>query len=165
MKKYFTMLVLAVILFGVWEACEARTVRGRVIRVSDGDTITILTRGRQQHKIRFYGIDAPELHQPYGQQSKEALERFVADRDVSVEELYADDYGRIVGLVNVDGVNVNAQMVKTGNAWVYTFFCKKRFCREWAASELAARRGRSGLWRWKNPVPPWDWRRASRKRH
>jgi len=78
---------------------HADTLTGRVVGVADGDTITVLDANRQQHKIRFQGIDAPEKAQPFGQRSKQNLSRMVFGKDVRVEWDKRDKYKRIVGKV------------------------------------------------------------------
>ena len=99
-----------------------------------------------------------------GRKSGEALARLVAGENVRVVPMYTDDYGRIVGLVeNGDETEVNREMVKNGWAWVYTHFCKADFCREWKIYERQARERKKGLWRGKNPQPPWEWRRYDRR--
>lgn len=164
MKKIALFLVLAVVVISGCSSGEAKSIRGRVSRISDGDTFTVVTSGNQRHKVRLYGIDSPELHQAFGQKARNQLEKLIDGRNVSVEEVSGDDYGRIVGIVRIGGENLNQQMVKSGYAWVYHHYCKKSFCREWEADEAAARRARRGLWRDRDPIPPWDWRRANRKR-
>lgn len=64
-------------------AANAETLSGRVVGVSDGDTITVLDGSRQQHKIRLLGVD-PEKAMPFGQRSKESLSRLVFERDEDV---------------------------------------------------------------------------------
>lgn len=164
MRFHIILTLLTVLFLSACHSGEARTIRGRVARISDGDTITVLTAGNRQLKVRFYGIDAPELHQAFGKKAREALEKILAGREVSVAEVNIDDYGRTVGLVRADGINVNREMVKSGYAWVYDYFCKKSFCREWQRDEQAARRARRGLWQDREPIPPWEWRRAGHKR-
>lgn len=160
------MALALVALYGaISSPLGAKTLEGRVVRVADGDTITILDRYKRQHKIRLYGIDAPELHQSFGRKSRQNLERLVAGRDVRVDVIDIDEYGRNVGLVKNGGVIANQQMVRDGLAWVYRYFCKQNFCRDWERLEQAARRARKGLWSEKNPTPPWKWRRAERREH
>ncbi len=65
-------------------AAEAATLSGRVVGVHDGDTITVLDAGRQQHKIRLAGIDAPESKQAFGNRSKQNLSKWVYNRQVTV---------------------------------------------------------------------------------
>lgn len=165
MKKITVCVILAAVFIAGCSGGDGKTIRGRVARISDGDTLTIIASGNKRQKVRLYGIDAPELHQAFGQKARNQLEKLIDGRDVSVEELYGDDYGRTVGIVKIGGENINQQMVKSGFAWVYEHYCKKSFCRDWEGDEAAARRARKGLWREKDPMPPWDWRRANRKRH
>jgi len=82
---------------------SAATLTGSTVRVTDGDTIVILSEGNVQHKIRLQGIDAPERGQAYGTKSKEHLAGLVAGRFVVVEYDKRDRYGRIVGKVLVGG--------------------------------------------------------------
>src|SRR5215813_12914433 len=77
----------------------AQTLVGRVIRVADGDTITILDSTNTQHRIRLQGIDAPESHQAFGTQSKKSLSDMIFDNDVTVIYEKTDRYGRVVGKI------------------------------------------------------------------
>ena len=133
---------------------------GRVVRVADGDTVSILDQDKRQHKVRLFGIDSPERDQPFGIAAKKALARRVADRNVGVVVIETDSYGRTVGTVYLDAVNINAAMVADGYAWWYRFYAPNN--PELAASEETAREKRLGLWSEPRPVPPWDWRRGRR---
>lgn len=66
-------------------AAMADTVAGRVVAISDGDTVTVLDSDNRQHKIRLAGIDAPESHQPFGQKSKTNLSALTYNREVVAE--------------------------------------------------------------------------------
>ena len=76
---------------------------GRVVRIADGDTITVLDGINAQHRIRLQGIDAPESNQPFGTQSKKNLSDMIFDREVTVEYEKADQYGRLVAKILLDG--------------------------------------------------------------
>ena len=165
MKKIAAFFLLTILSMTACAGEDGKTIRGRVARISDGDTITVVTAGNKRQKVRLYGVDAPELHQAFGQKARTQLEKLIDGHDVNVEEVDIDDYGRVVGIVTIGGENLNLQMVKSGYAWVYSHFCRKSFCRDWEREEAEARRARRGLWREKEPMPPWDWRRANRKRH
>ncbi len=134
----------------------------KVVSVSDGDTITVLHSGRQD-KIRLYGIDTPEKAQDFGQKAKEITSALVAGRNVDVETMDTDRYGRTVGMVRVDGVILNELIIENGYAWVYRQYCKERFCSAWLKSEEKARQQKKGLWAGTNIVAPWDWRHASKE--
>ena len=139
----------------------AGEIAGRVVRIADGDTITILDAANSQHKIRLYGIDAPESHQAFGQRSKQHLSSLVFGRDVIVKYKSCDKYGRILGTVFADGKDVNLEMLKAGLAWHY-----KRYdaTPAYAQAEGAARAARLGLWQDKSPIEPESFRKAKRQR-
>nr|DAS58514.1 MAG TPA: nuclease-like protein [Caudoviricetes sp.] len=126
---------------------------GKVVSIHDGDTITVL-QGKQQIKVRLFGVDAPELKQPYGKKSKQFLANLIAGQIVEVEENGKDRYKRTIGTVYLGGTDINAQMVANGYAWAYRKFSKK-----YTAQESKARKQGLGLWQEKEPTPPWEWRR------
>lgn len=128
-------------------------ISGKVVSIHDGDTITIL-QDKQQIKVRLFGIDAPELKQPYGKKSKQFLSNLIAGKNVEVDENGKDRYKRTIGTIYVNGTDINAQMVANGYAWAYRKFSKK-----YTAQESKAKKQGLGLWRDKEPIPPWEWRR------
>ena len=93
-----------------------------MVRVADGDTITVLTAGNMQEKIRFHGIDAPEKDQAFGQKSKQRLSDYVFGKDVTVTWKSKDKYGRILGTVWLGSTDINLQMLRDGYAWHYKRF-------------------------------------------
>lgn len=135
------------------------TPAGRVIKVSDGDTVTILTPEHQKQRIRLAEIDTPERKQPWGAQAQRALSSRVAGRDISLSVHDIDRYGRVVAVVYVDGRDVNAELVQAGHAWVYRRYLKRP---ELLDLEADARRHKRGLWALPAPerIPPWQWRAA-----
>jgi len=100
---------------------------GKVVSVTDGDTIKVL-HDSQQIKIRFYGIDTPEKKQAFGQKAKQFTANMVAGQIVDVEEITFDRYGRTVGIVRIGTVCLNEEIIKAGFAWVYTWYCDKLMC-------------------------------------
>lgn len=103
-------------------AAEASIIRGRVVGVSDGDTVTVLDAGRRQHKIRLLGVDAPEKDQDFGERSKQNLSDLVYFKDVAVEYKKQDGYGRTLGKVLVGGKSANLEQVRAGLAWFYRHY-------------------------------------------
>jgi endonuclease YncB( thermonuclease family) len=97
----------------------AKELSGRIVRVADGDTVTVLDRAKVQHRVRLAGIDAPERAQPYGARAKDHLAALVAGRQVVVEWQKQDRYGRIVGKVLLSGRDINLAMIDAGLAWHY----------------------------------------------
>jgi endonuclease YncB( thermonuclease family) len=138
----------------------AETLTGRVVSIADGDTLTLLTAANQQVKVRLHGIDTPEARQPWGTRARQALSEITFRHDVRVEVKDTDRYGRTVGRVYAGPLDVNAELVRRGMAWVYS-----RYNRDPAlpALEAEARAARRGLWADPRPVPPWDWRRQNRR--
>jgi endonuclease YncB( thermonuclease family) len=96
---------------------EPPTLTGKVIKIADGDTLTILDGAKKQTRIRFWGIDAPESKQDFGQKAKQALSGLTFGNDVRVEVTDTDRYGRTVGIVFVGDVNLNRKLVEDGWAW------------------------------------------------
>lgn len=134
---------------------------GRVVKVSDGDTITVLDSSKTQQKIRLQGIDAPEKGQAFGKASGKFLAGLVAGRDVKVQWSKKDRYGRILGTVYVDGREVNLEMLRAGMAWHYK---KYDSTPAYAQAETEARAAKRGLWQDKNPTEPEEFRKAKRER-
>jgi len=145
-------------------SARADTLTGYVIGIADGDTITVLDSGRQQHKIRLAGIDAPEKGQPFGDRSKQNLAAMVFNKSVQVEWNKQDRYGRTVGKVMVNGVDANLEQVKAGQAWWYEKYRMEQSPedqRRYASAEQDARARRVGLWGDSLPVAPWDFRHGN----
>lgn len=144
----------------------AESFHGKVIAVSDGDTVKVLREenGQKiQEKIRLLGIDAPEKKQPYGPQSKEALSRKIFGREVEVEWKKKDRYGRTLGKIKLDGKDMNLTQVEEGLAWHYVQYRKEEFPGDadlYDAAEIKARDARIGLWAATTAKAPWDYRRA-----
>ena len=135
--------------------------QGKVIHVTDGDTIVVLTEDKEQMRIRLYGIDAPESRQPFGSKATRYVRDIAALEIVEIDERYMDRYGRTIATVYLpDGTNLNEELVRVGLAWVYTRYCDEQpMCSRWDKLQQEARENRIGLWVDKNPVPPWVWRR------
>jgi endonuclease YncB( thermonuclease family) len=144
----------------------AATIEGRVVGVSDGDTITVLDAAKTQHKIRLAGIDAPESKQAFGQASKKHLSDLVFGKNVTLDCGKTDKYRREVCVVLVNGQDANLAQVKAGMAWWYRKYQKEQTPRqreEYEGAETAAKAGRIGLWQETDPVPPWEWRHPKRE--
>ena len=96
--KPLTVLILVGLMLTATPAA-ADVLQGKVVGITDGDTLTVLDAQRHQHRIRLNGIDAPESSQPFGQVSKQNLSRLVFGQTVSVIWHKTDRYGRIVGTI------------------------------------------------------------------
>lgn len=148
---------------------QAEIFSAKVIVVMDGDTVMVL-RGGQKLKIRLANIDAPEVAhagmgeqspgsqqgQSFGMQSRASLEQMVGRKQVRVESLAQDQYGRTVGLLSVDGLNVNAEQLRRGMAWEYSHYHADK---QYVALQSEAQQARRGLWSESDAQAPWQWRK------
>lgn len=143
----------------------AETFEGKVVGISDGDSISVLRTGRAV-KVRLWRVDAPETGQAYGTKAKQFTSDLVFGRNVTVVVKDTDQYGRLVGLVKFigkdeDGKEVvrelNLELVKAGMAWWYKQFA--RYSESLTEAEEDARKAKRGLWVDPSPVAPWDYRK------
>jgi len=135
---------------------------GLVIAVADGDTITVLTKDKQQVRIRLYGIDCPEIGQPFSARAKQTTSDAVFGKNVTVQPIETDRYDRTVAVVFMPGGrSLGAHLVREGLAWVCTeeYCTRKDICEPLRKLEQAARTAKQGLWINKAPEPPWEWRK------
>ena len=115
-------------------------------------------------KIRLYGIDTPEKKQAFGTRAKQFTSDLCLGKTVDVDPVNTDHYGRTVALIKLEnGKVLNEEIVRFGFAWVYGAYCKKPVCLEWTRLEHEANKAALGLWKDKNAVPPWEWRRERRR--
>lgn len=153
-------LMAAVILAGMPQRAGALVYTGKVVRVIDGDTISLRTDQGSIVRIRLSDIDAPERGQSYGREAKRVLQQLVAGRSVVARVNDTDRYGRSVARIDRGGVDVNAEMVRRGAAWAYTRYQTDGRFPMW---ERQARVLRVGMWtRGGDAVPPWQWRATTR---
>lgn len=172
---------IAALLFGLVAGASAGELQGRVVAVSDGDTIDVLDASNTPVVVRLANIDAPETSchqhreasaeacietsQAFGKASKKSLAELVAGktvRVVTVDGKHGTSYGRVVGTVYVDALDANLEQVRRGYAWHYTAYAQRQQPPDafaaYADAERSARAAAAGLWADKSPVPPWDFR-------
>lgn len=147
--------MLAILLAVVFATAD-QTIEGKVVAITDGDTLTLLV-DNEQIKVRLIGIDAPEKTQAFGTQSRAKLGELVFGKPVTVHSTGKDRYGRTLGTVLVDGQSVNLAMIRAGLAWHHKAYSKDAAL---SRAEYDARKSGRGLWGDKNPVPPWEFRKA-----
>ena len=109
------------------------------------------------YEIRMYGIDAPELKQPYGKKSAQALRSYIVNKNIKVIKIGSDTYGRLIGKVYVGKTYINLEMVKSGHAHWYRKYAPKD--KDLQQAEQNARKSRCGLWSQANPILPSQWRK------
>jgi len=150
--------LLFALLIALAAPLHAFSFEGRVTRVKDGDSLMIYRPDvRRESEVRLAGIDAPELAQPWGIQSRSALRRLIAGRTVRVEVTDRDRYNRLVGKLHLGRTYVNARMAYDGNAWAFARYLPDPQIR---AGHDAARRAGRGLWSLPpdQRIPPATWR-------
>jgi endonuclease YncB( thermonuclease family) len=173
-RKWIALLVVLGGLWTIWQksngvsAITKNAYEGKVIAVSDGDTIKVLTADMQTHKIRFANVDAPEKAMPYGQEAKATLSAKIFGRSVRVEVETIDQYQREVGRIFLDDRDINLAQLAEGYAWHYVQYARKGqnsvVFNQYNEAQQAAKEQHLGLWQDVDPTPPWDWRRAKKAR-
>jgi endonuclease YncB( thermonuclease family) len=154
------LLILIVIAF--IGSASAELLTGSVTSVHDGDTLTLHTDAGTK-KIRLAGIDAPELKQPFGPESRDALRQSILNQAVTIDTMKHDRYGRAVGKVLLNGEDVNLKLVSAGLAWVYTDYIKELSVEDrlqYRTAETVANDAHIGLWQDEQPVAPWTYRKT-----
>ena len=157
--KYHSMkplFLLSLLLLSL--AVFSAEIKGKVVAVSDGDTITVLDKmDKGNFKIRLDKIDAPEKKQPFGSKAKQFLSSLIFGKQVTVRFKAVDRYGRIIGTVYCDEVEINLVMVQNGYAWHYRHYDKTP---AYIHAEKLARANKKGLWADNAPVNPYKFRKS-----
>jgi len=141
---------------------NAKTIEGLVVGVADGDTITVLDQQKNTYKIRLQGIDAPEKKQAFGEKSKQSLHDLVHGKQVRIEYDKEDKYGRIVGKITLDDLDICLQQLMLGMAWHYKKYQNEQSVADrvvYNDAELKSKSLKLGLWADETPTPPWEFRK------
>jgi endonuclease YncB( thermonuclease family) len=146
--RLFVFLIIPLYLFAI---------NGKVVKITDGDTLTILTDINEQIKIRLHGIDAPEKKQAFGEASRKNLADLCANKTAIIEDKGQDRYKRTLGIVYCDSVNANEKQVQDGYAWAYTQYSK-----DYIKYEKEAKEAKKGLWQDKSPIAPYNYRKSKK---
>jgi endonuclease YncB( thermonuclease family) len=152
-----TLLAPIIVILGLAIPGDPSDFTGKVVGISDGDTLTVLAPGDRPVKVRLHGIDAPETGQPFGSRAKQAASELAFGQVVRIEVRDTDRYGRTVAeVIMPDGRSLNRELVREGMAWHYVKYAPGD--RELGALQVRAREGKVGLWSESGPIAPWDWR-------
>lgn len=127
---------------------------GKVIKISDGDTFRVLFE-QTSIRIRMNSIDCPEKKQDFYQVAKDALASLIFNREVRITVSGYDRYGRVLGDVFINDLNINLAMVEGGFAWHYKKYSSSQL---FADAENRAKMALRGLWSMSNPIAPWYFR-------
>lgn len=153
------LLLLVFLIFPI--LLSAHTLKGKIIRVSDGDTVVVLDSTNTQHRVRLDGIDCPEKGQPFGTKAANFVKELTRQTEyVIVEWEKKDRYGRILGVLYVGDINVNEKLLENGLAWHYKHFNQDQ---KLADLEQQAKDKKLNIWSEKNPIEPYQWRKGKRE--
>ncbi len=159
-KFFLSLLFLAGMLF----AADADELKGKVVKVVDGDTLHInITGGPKKQRLRFQGIDAPEIEQQHGKKSARFLADLLLKKEVTIKtapKRQYDQYDRMLGKVYINGKDVELIMLSEGMAWHYKYYNKEK---QYADAEQSARAAKKGLWKDPNPIQPYEFRKQQKK--
>ena len=154
--KLFTLFI-----FLFYQTCIAIE-KGIIVNVVDGDTVHLLNDNEEKLKVRLQHIDAPELDQSYGKESRFVLEKLILNKKVTVIGDKKDKYKRLLGVISLDEMDINLEMIKAGAAWHFKKYAKFDQAQEqyqiYDENEHQAKLKKIGLWK-ENAISPWLWRK------
>jgi micrococcal nuclease len=136
----------------------SQTYQGSIIRVIDGDTYVFQTQ-EGSFVVRMQGIDAPEKDQPYSKESTDFLKKYL-NKEAIVIKTGMDRYGRTLGNLIIDSLDINMLSIKNGCSWHFKKYSKDH---EYANAEEYAKSNKLGLWSSIEPIAPWGWRNNNKK--
>ncbi len=137
-----------------------------ILSIHDGDTIKVINEYGKTVKIRLFGIDAPELKQEFGKSSQKCLQRLLSNNNVTYttdNNFFSqgrDKYGRVLATIYNGSININHEMIKQGCAWNYFKYSYSLYGQY---LQYNAKYEKKGLWKYKNPQEPWNYRKYKKK--
>jgi len=136
-----------------------------VVAVHDGDTLRAQCSDAPGAapvviNVRLAEVDAPEMAQPWGRASRDALRVLCLHKRATVAPVTLDRYGRTVARVTCKGVDASRRQVERGMAWVYVKYAAKDT--PLLALQGRAQHYRRGLWRDGDAIDPAQWRHLAR---
>ena len=150
-------IIFSVLLFFNHSLFAQEIIYGKITKIIDGDTVEFLTETNDLLKVRLIEIDAPELEQKFGNESKNNLTELCEGKEGYLEKTGEDYYGRILARVFCDEINANTHQLITGMAWVYDEYNKTMDNYQY---QIKAKKRELGLWSEEFPLPPWDFRKG-----
>lgn len=134
-------------------------ITGKVVSITDGDTLIVRESPTKSVTVRLVHIDAPEKGQAFGTRARQKLSELAYGKEAEVVGISKDRYGRTLGEVTVDGKSINLEMVRQGMAWAYVDFSPPA---EYENEQATAKMRSRGLWADREPMPPWEFRKQRR---
>lgn len=161
------MISLVILITSIWNHNQDSFYY--ILSCNDGDTCQVKLRENLILPLRLVGIDAPEWgksgKQPYGEESKNHLNRRVKNQWVKIDIYGVDKYRRILGDIKVKGSSINLNLVKEGLAECYKGKSPKGYQRiqECKKLEEEAKKFRKGMWSSSTYVSPGEFRKQNKK--
>lgn len=158
--------IAALLIACSFSAANAEKVNAKILAVRDGDSLKVLMPDGKIERVRLNAIDAPELKQPFGRESRDLLASAIDGKNVTMFTLdHRDKYRRLIATIFCNGRDENLEQLRRGAAWLFTKYA--RLARDRAgypAAELAARSQQRGLWALDESQPPWEFRKQRQAR-
>jgi len=171
----FLVFLFSILLLPPPSYAILRTVEGTVSKVSDGDTVQVITAEGTKLRVRLYGCDAPEteqinrrtgainkLGQAYGEEAMQTLQTKVWKKNVRVDIIDIDRHCRMVSMIWLDNRNINLEMVREGYAEAYQEYLKEPYRSQFLDAERKAKAQREGIWGVSNYERPSEFRKRMR---
>ncbi len=151
--KYFVSTLLFSL---VSILATANDIKGKVVKVIDGNTLQVMDRDGKTFNLLLAGIDCPELEQAYGKEARLCLLKLTLGKQVDVKILGNDRLGNAVAELLVNGKrDPRIQLLNEGLAWT----TEKAPKSDLESLRATAQAKKKGLWKQENPTPPWVYRR------
>lgn len=163
---YWAMVGLCLFVMTLGQPCTASAWPGQVVKVHDGDTVTVRNAEGELYRVRIYGVDCPEMKQKWGEEAQDMTVSLLGGKTVQVIAVNRDKYKRhVAGIILLEDMLVLQDvLVSAGLAWVDNRFCKIDACKLWILHQADAQKAKRGLWSDSAAKAPWDWRREQRKK-
>ncbi|MDD7887100.1 thermonuclease family protein [Flavivirga sp. 57AJ16] len=140
---------------------QDKEILGKIVGITDGDTFKLLKKDSVLIKIRIANIDCPEKKQPYSEKAKQFTSQAIFNKNIKLESLKKDLYGRFIcHVIYDDSLNLGHELLKQGLAWRYIKYSKDSYLKD---LEDLARSNKVGLWQDEHAIPPWKWRDNKKK--
>ena len=172
MKSLLAILLTLLLFIIPIQVHATQDIQGKVMKVKDGDTVVIAPIESEYFiTCRLYGIDAPENNkrgepgQPFGEEATKELKHMILSKNVQAVTAEKDRYNRDICFIILNGLDVNLEMVKMGYAWAFVRYLQKPYIGKYVAAETEAKKAGLGLWKDKDPEPPWDYRKRMKERN
>jgi len=133
-------------------------IRAKIIAIKDGDTVVALLENKQQETLRLAEVDCPENRQPFGKSAKQFTSSQVFGRPIIFYRINKDRYRRTIAKIFYENEKyLSAEIIKAGFGWWYYKASKNIQLKEY---ENSARKKKVGLWKDKNAISPWEFRKV-----